>query len=210
MQLRHESWGDDPSGLPQDLLLSVEDAEKVWPLPELTDTKLKDLVERKFEVFEEILEHMGERENGHGSQPSKELEDKWIGYARLAEIQVAKIQYSHLRETLRKRLEQLQERFDQISKLGPKKDSLPTPEADQADIYKTGFPGRPTIKHLIEQEFMRRISNGEALPTLAGEAKFLSDWAKKEHPKTRTPAPKTIKNNIRDLHRQRVRSRAQN
>jgi hypothetical protein len=34
-RIRHESWGDDPYDLPADLWLFVEDAEKIWPLPEL-------------------------------------------------------------------------------------------------------------------------------------------------------------------------------
>ena len=84
--------------------------------------------------------------------------------------------------------------------------------ADQAlpDPYHTGLPGRPTIKHLIEQELLQRIEKNQILPSLSEEACALRDWAAVRHPTVRTPTEKTIKNNIRKLYRPPARNSAQN
>jgi hypothetical protein len=72
------------------------------------------------------------------------------------------------------------------------------------DAYThSGFPGRPSKgKHLIDDEFDRRVAAREALPSLAEEAKVLFDWFKQEHPTLARPTIKTIKENIRLRHRQ--------
>jgi hypothetical protein len=70
-------------------------------------------------------------------------------------------------------------------------------------LTHSGFPGRPGKgKHLIDDEFDRRVAAGEALPSLADEAKALLDWLKEHHPKVARPTPKTIEENIRARHRQ--------
>ncbi len=72
----------------------------------------------------------------------------------------------------------------------------------QPDPHRTGFPGRPPkAKHLIEQEFRRRVDAGEVCPTLPEEAGALLEWLKGEHPSAPPPTVKTIKNNIRGLYR---------
>jgi hypothetical protein len=72
------------------------------------------------------------------------------------------------------------------------------------DAYThSGFPGRPSKgKHLIDDEFDRRVAAGQALPTVADEAKALLDWFKREHPTIARPTLKTIQENIRTPHRQ--------
>jgi hypothetical protein len=67
----------------------------------------------------------------------------------------------------------------------------------------SGFPGRPTKgKHLIDDEFERRIVARQVLPSLANEAKELLDWFKWQHPTMARPTTKTIQENIRERHRQ--------
>ena len=76
-------------------------------------------------------------------------------------------------------------------------------EQVEADPYRTGLPGRPSkLKHLIEQEFQRRAEAGEACLDLADEAAELRKWAVKAHPAAPPPTEKTIKNNLRNCHRQ--------
>lgn len=72
----------------------------------------------------------------------------------------------------------------------------------EADPDRTGFPGRPPkAKHLIEQEFQRRVDAGEVCSTLTEEVGALLEWLRGEHPSAPRPTPKTIKNNIRDSYR---------
>src|SRR5207237_619400 len=72
------------------------------------------------------------------------------------------------------------------------------PEVDSENagddaLTHSGFPGRPGKgKHLIDDEFDRRIAAGEALPSLVDEAKALLDWLKEHHPKVARPTTKTI------------------
>lgn len=65
------------------------------------------------------------------------------------------------------------------------------------DPYRTGLPGKPSIKHLILGEFRRRATADEVQPTLAAEARALHEWAKREHTQAPTPTPRTIQNHIR-------------
>ncbi len=69
------------------------------------------------------------------------------------------------------------------------------------DPYRTGLPGRTTIKHLILAEFQRRAAAGEVERTLAAEARALQKWATREHQNAPTPAPGTIENHIREKYR---------
>ena len=86
---------------------------------------------------------------------------------------------------------------------------LQPPAKVSPDQYRTGLPGRPTIKHLIEQEFRRRADNGELCPTLKAEAQALCDWAARNHPEAPIPKSKTVMNDIRDAYREAMRE-AQN
>lgn len=71
----------------------------------------------------------------------------------------------------------------------------------QVDLYRSGLPGRPTVKQLIIAEFDRRMSSGQALGSLPAEARELSDWAFTNHPQAPAPSPRTIENQIRERHR---------
>jgi hypothetical protein len=79
-----------------------------------------------------------------------------------------------------------------------------TPSQAAGDAYThSGFPGRPSKgRHLIEDEFERRVVAGQALPLVADEAGALLDWFKGQHPTIARPTPKTIQENIRARHRQ--------
>ena len=68
------------------------------------------------------------------------------------------------------------------------------------DIYSTGLPGQPTIKHLILSEFERRVTDKEFKSLLSQEAKELQAWAKSEHPKAPNTTNRTIENHIRSRH----------
>ena len=65
--------------------------------------------------------------------------------------------------------------------------------------YKTGSPGRPSSRHLIESEASRRISTGEVPKTLAAFADSLSEWLKTNHPTAAAMTKKTIANRIREI-----------
>jgi hypothetical protein len=80
-------------------------------------------------------------------------------------------------------------------------------EAAQPTIeqYKTGLPGRPTIAHLIVEEFRGRVKSGQCKNTLAAEARALRDWAAAEHGLAPTPSPRAIENQIRGEYRANVR-----
>ena len=70
---------------------------------------------------------------------------------------------------------------------------------------RTGYPGRPSVKLDIFNEFLRRAEAEELLPTLAEEARALHDWANKHFSK-HAPKPETIETQIR-THYWRARNR---
>jgi hypothetical protein len=75
----------------------------------------------------------------------------------------------------------------------------------------SGFPGRPgKAKHLIEDEFRRRMKAEESLPNLGDEAAALLAWLVKAHPTVSRPTRGTIENNIRDNHRRWTANREAN
>ena len=66
---------------------------------------------------------------------------------------------------------------------------------------RTGAQGRPTSRHIVMQEFQRRIENKAVLDALGEEAQALSDWLAAEHPGFPPMTRKTVENSIRDAHR---------
>jgi hypothetical protein len=70
----------------------------------------------------------------------------------------------------------------------------------KADPYRTGLPGRPTIRHLILDELRRRITAGEFHPTISAEAQALRQWTISNHSEVSAPSDKSIENLIRPLY----------
>lgn len=68
------------------------------------------------------------------------------------------------------------------------------------DPYKTGLPGRQTIRHLILAEFERLAASGQMEQTIAGQARSLRAWAAATHPGAPTPSVGTIENHIREAY----------
>jgi hypothetical protein len=79
---------------------------------------------------------------------------------------------------------------------------------DELDPFRTGMPGRSTAKHKIVAEFERRVASDEALPSLTAEARDLSRWLLRTYPGAPPTSTRTIENQIRDLHRRHLRSKA--
>jgi hypothetical protein len=72
----------------------------------------------------------------------------------------------------------------------------------------SGAPGRPTSRHLVEEEMRRRFASGIAESSLRAEARHLLKWLKQHHPKAPTMTEKTIENAFRELYRSlKVQSR---
>jgi hypothetical protein len=78
---------------------------------------------------------------------------------------------------------------------------------DEIDPFHSGMPGRTTAKHKIVAEFKRRLASNEALSSLAGEARELSQWLLRAYPEAPLTSARTIENQIRDLHRRHFKTR---
>jgi len=119
-EIRTQKHGDEAYDLPSDIELSVVDAEAVWPEPEPTDADWKFRVERKFKALQEIIARLEKGEFDGSFRPFHEYEERWVEYARLAELQIGKIQYSNLRDDLKGRLKDLHKEFNTIEPVVPK------------------------------------------------------------------------------------------
>ena len=62
--------------------------------------------------------------------------------------------------------------------------------------------GRPSIRHLILEEFKRRVTDKKFEPKLGKEATALHEWAKSAHPAAPATTAGTIENLIRSRHRE--------
>ena len=80
-------------------------------------------------------------------------------------------------------------------------DASTATDTPKLDPYRTGLPGRPTIKHKILEEFRKRVEMKTFDLKLTSEAEELRKWAEKEHPDAPRPTLGTIENLIRDEHR---------
>ena len=74
-------------------------------------------------------------------------------------------------------------------------------KSQKADPYRTGLPGRPGIKHLILQEFLKRVESRKVLSTLNEQAQALQAWASQAHPEAPPASIGTIRNHIRNAYR---------
>lgn len=79
--------------------------------------------------------------------------------------------------------------------------SAPSDDQSTSQEYRTGLPGRPSIAHLVDDEFCRRAKAGECEKTLTKEAKAIHEWVTENHPNAPHSTPKTIENHIRDDYR---------
>lgn len=80
--------------------------------------------------------------------------------------------------------------------------------AANAHETMTGEQGRPSKSaHLIVAEHKRRCAEGQALETLAAEARYLVDWLPRAHPCWPVPTEKTVKNRLRAAHRRYLEAR---
>jgi hypothetical protein len=78
-----------------------------------------------------------------------------------------------------------------------------SPETEPDYQYRSGYPGRPSIKDLIQKEFTRRANGDECAGSLAEEARQLVAWVTQTHPDApQKPKATTIENQIRDQYRQ--------
>jgi hypothetical protein len=75
--------------------------------------------------------------------------------------------------------------------------------AAQNSLTPERFPGRPTVRPAIKEEFARRAKAEIALKTLAAEADYLWKWAREQFPgDPRLPSKATtVQNQIRDDYR---------
>jgi hypothetical protein len=72
--------------------------------------------------------------------------------------------------------------------------------------YRTGLPGRPTSRHIITLEAVRRLDAGEAPSSLGQFSSDLSKWLKRVHPEAAPAEAGTIENRLRVLWRTSRRS----
>ena len=70
---------------------------------------------------------------------------------------------------------------------------------EQAMPLRTGAPGRPTSKQLVEAEFKDRCKRGDVETKLAREGVVLSKWLRDTHSLQPQMTPKTISNVLRTL-----------
>ena len=72
---------------------------------------------------------------------------------------------------------------------------------DISDPTRSGMPGRPTAKQLYQPELKRRAEAGLMRGRVSQEARELHHWLKTTYPNVNPGTPKTVENNIRNLHR---------
>lgn len=68
------------------------------------------------------------------------------------------------------------------------------------EVERNRGRGRPSDMPIVIAEFQRRCETGEALQTLAAEARALSSWLARKHPEALPVEPGTIENRIRNKH----------
>lgn len=77
-----------------------------------------------------------------------------------------------------------------------------------ANGSKTGIivnaAGRPSIMQRITDRHQERVGKGEALPSVAAEAKLLRNWAQESMPGVQIPSVKTIRNQLYSAGAQRA------
>jgi hypothetical protein len=72
-------------------------------------------------------------------------------------------------------------------------------------VYDSGTPGRPTSMHLVRMEFEARYNRGQTAQSITLEADALAEWLRKAHPDAPPLKPKTIRNQLAEAFRGRLR-----
>jgi hypothetical protein len=78
----------------------------------------------------------------------------------------------------------------------------PPPDLDVQGKRKssnTGSPGRPTSRHLVENEVRRRLNAGEDPESLAALSRELAAWLRETEPEMAPMKPRSVENAIRPL-----------
>jgi hypothetical protein len=73
----------------------------------------------------------------------------------------------------------------------------PGGDGESDEVLRTGAPGRPTSRHLVEAEAQRRLDAGDYPETLTEFSRQLAEWLKAEHPEAPPMGPSAIANCIR-------------
>ena len=93
----------------------------------------------------------------------------------------------------------------------PSSTALPTPSHPSPIKLATdhsGAPGRPTSKHLVLAEYLRRAEAGESCSSITEEGKALSAWLSATHSLLTPMMPRTVENTIRaGFNRRRARTK---
>ncbi|MDI2103928.1 hypothetical protein [Bradyrhizobium sp. Mp64] len=84
----------------------------------------------------------------------------------------------------------------QLFNIWPEGEAHPDARTDGA-TDKTGSPGRPSSRHLVEAEFKERVKGNRTESSLKAEAKVLSAWLREKHPTLTPMTVKTVENSIR-------------
>jgi hypothetical protein len=77
-----------------------------------------------------------------------------------------------------------------------------TPVPTSSTVKGSGFVGRPSSKHLVEEELRRRAQEDRLCTSLAEQSRELSMWLKRTHPNEHQTTPKAIENSVRHLFRE--------
>jgi hypothetical protein len=78
--------------------------------------------------------------------------------------------------------------------------------AEEVDRYKTGMPGRPTIKYKIIAEFEFRAKTGQIEPSIKKQGEALHKWAEENHEEAARPMPRSIETIIRSRYNKAKRA----
>jgi hypothetical protein len=69
---------------------------------------------------------------------------------------------------------------------------------DSVELTRTGAAGRPSVMHILRNEFAERGEAGKIETSLAAQARVLREWFKVQYPRLPCPAQKTTENGLRD------------
>jgi hypothetical protein len=69
------------------------------------------------------------------------------------------------------------------------------------DHYRTGVPGKPTSRQLVQGELERRAATRQLEGTLRAEAEYLEKWLRATHKDAPPMTARTIENALRNLYR---------